>query len=51
MGYPDHLYFYTSAANAFEWSATRGQQWPPNTVGRYRNSDPTLTNYLIRLAV
>ncbi|MBT8398226.1 MAG: beta-lactamase family protein [Gemmatimonadetes bacterium] len=51
MGYPDHLYFYTSAANAFQWAATRGQQWPPNTVGRYRNSDPTLTNYLIRLAV
>jgi CubicO group peptidase (beta-lactamase class C family) len=51
MGYPDHLYFYTSARNAFEWAATRRQQWPPNTVGRYRNSDPTLTNYLIRLAV
>jgi CubicO group peptidase (beta-lactamase class C family) len=51
MGYPDHLYFYTGADNAFHWAATRGQQWPPNTVGRYRNSDPVLTNYLIRLAV
>ena len=37
--------------NAFEWAATRPQQWPPNTVGRYRNSDPVLTNYLIRLGI
>ena len=26
-------------------------QWPPNTVGRYRNTDPVLINYLVRLAV
>ncbi|MDX1578183.1 MAG: serine hydrolase, partial [Gemmatimonadota bacterium] len=50
MGYPDHLYLYTGP-NAFEWAATRPRQWPPNTVGRYRNTDPVLTNYLIRLAV
>ena len=51
LGYPDHLYLYTGTANSFEWAATRPQQWEPNTVGRYRNSDPVLTNYLIRLAV
>ena len=51
MGYPDHLFFYTGTVNSFEWAATRPQQWPPNTVGRYRNSDPVLGNYLIRLAV
>lgn len=51
LGYPDHLFFYNSAANAFQWAATRPLQWPPNTVGRYRNTDPVLTNYLIRLAV
>ncbi len=51
VGYPDHLYLYTATANSFEWAATRPQQWEPNTVGRYRNSDPVLTNYLIRLAV
>ena len=51
VGYPDHLYVYTGSVNSFEWAATRPQQWPPNTVGRYRNSDPVLTNYLIRLAV
>lgn len=51
LGYSDHLYLYTGAVNSFEWAATRPQQWPPNTVGRYRNTDPVLTNYLIRLAV
>ncbi len=50
LGYPDHLYFYTGTVNSFEWAATRPRQWPPNTVGRYRNSDPVLINYLIRLA-
>ena len=51
LGYPDHVYVYTGSSNAFQWAATRPQQWPPNTVGRYRNSDPVLVNYLIRLAV
>ena len=49
--YPDHLYYYTSTSNAFHYAATRPQQWLPNTVGRYRNTDPVLTNYMIRLAV
>ena len=51
VGYPDHLYLYTGTTDSFRWAATRPLQWPPNTVGRYRNSDPVLTNYLIRLAV
>lgn len=51
LGYPDHLYVYTGGINSFEWAATRPQQWLPNTVGRYRNSDPVLINYLIRLGV
>jgi len=49
--YPDHLYLYTGRVNSFTYAATRPQQWPPNTVGRYRNTDPVLTNYLVRLAV
>ena len=49
--YPDHLYLYTGSVDSFKYAATRPQQWPPNTVGRYRNTDPVLTNYLIRLAV
>lgn len=51
VGYPDHVYLYTGRVNSFEYAATRPQQWPPNTVGRYRNTDPVLTNYLIRLGV
>jgi CubicO group peptidase (beta-lactamase class C family) len=49
--YPDHLYLYTGRIDSFKYAATRPPQWPPNTVGRYRNTDPVLTNYLIRLAV
>ena len=51
IGYPDHLYVYTGSVNSFEWAASRPQQWEPNTVGRYRNSDPVLANYLVRLGV
>ena len=51
LGYPDHLYLYTGGVNSFHYAATRPQQWPPNTVGRYRNTDPVLVNYLIRLGV
>ena len=50
-GYPDHLYVYTGAIDAFRWAVTRPSQWPPNTVGRYRNSDPLVINYLIKKAV
>ena len=49
--YPDHLYLYTGAIDSFKYAATRPLQWPPNTVGRYRNTDPVLAGYLIRLAV
>jgi CubicO group peptidase (beta-lactamase class C family) len=49
--YPDHLYLYTGTVDSFKYAATRPLQWPPNTVGRYRNTDPVLINYLIRLAV
>jgi CubicO group peptidase (beta-lactamase class C family) len=49
--YPDHLYLYTGTIDSFKYAATRPLQWPPNTVGRYRNTDPVLANYLIRLGV
>src|SRR6267154_1435098 len=49
--YPDHLYLYTGGVDSFHYAATRPLQWPPNTVGRYRNTDPVLINYLIRLGV
>lgn len=50
-GYPDHLYVYTGAIDSYQWAITRPSQWPPNTVGRYRNSDPVTINYLIRKGV
>lgn len=49
-GYPDHWYYYTGN-NAFAYAASRPQQWGPGVVGRYRNTDPVLINYLVRLAV
>jgi CubicO group peptidase (beta-lactamase class C family) len=49
--YPDHLYLYTGGVDSFHYAATRPLQWPPNSVGRYRNTDPVLVNYLVRLAV
>jgi CubicO group peptidase (beta-lactamase class C family) len=49
-GYADHLYVYTGAIDAFRWSLTRPPQWPPDTVGRYRNSDPLVLNHLIKKA-
>jgi CubicO group peptidase (beta-lactamase class C family) len=49
--YPDHLYLYTAAIDSYKYAATRPLEWPPNTVGRYRNTDPVLINYLIRLAL
>jgi CubicO group peptidase (beta-lactamase class C family) len=51
VGYPDHVYLYTGAVNTFHYAATRPLQWPPGTVGRYRNTDPVLVSYLVRLGV
>ncbi len=51
VGYADHIYVYTGTINSFQWVAGKDQQWEPNTVGRYRNSDPVITNYLVRLGV
>lgn len=51
LGYADHIYVYTGTVNSFAWAAGKEQQWEPNTVGRYRNSDPVITNYLVRLGV
>ena len=51
LGYPDHMYIYTGAVDAFEHSYTRPLQRPPNTLGRYRNSDPLTIGYLVKKAV
>ncbi len=49
IGYPDHVYLYTGSVDSYRYAATRPQQWEPNTVGRYRNTDPVLASYLVRL--
>ena len=51
LTYPDHYYIYTGAIDAFEYSITRPQEYPPNTDGRYRNSDPLTITYLAKQAV
>lgn len=48
--YPDHWYYYTGD-NAFAYAASRQPQWPAGLIGRYRNTDPVLGSYLVRLAV
>src|SRR5438034_1698771 len=50
-GYPDHTLVYTGAIDAFSHSITRPLQFPPNTEGRYRNSDPLTVGWLIKQAV
>ncbi len=50
-GYPDHMYVYTGAIDAFEFSISRPLQFAPNTEGRYRNSDPLTLGYLVRETV
>jgi len=45
---PDHWYYY-GAPNAFAYAALRPQEWAPGTIGRYRNTDPVLGSYLVRL--
>ena len=47
----DHYYIYTGAVDSYEYSITRPLEFPPNTVGRYRNCDPLTIGYLIKLAV
>jgi CubicO group peptidase (beta-lactamase class C family) len=47
----DHYYIYTGAIDSYEYSITRPLEFPPNTVGRYRNCDPLTIGYLIKLAV
>ena len=49
-GYPDHLYVYTGAIDAFKYARSRPSQWPPNTVGRYRNTDPLTLASLVKQA-
>lgn len=47
-GYHDHDLIYTGALDAFQFVTTRPLQFEPNTVGRYRNTDPLTLGLIIR---
>ncbi len=47
----DHFYIYTGAVDAFTYSITRPVEFPPNTVGRYRNCDPLTVGYIVQQTV
>ena len=47
-GFPDHGLGYSAPIDVFRLSASRDAEHPPNTVGRYRNSDPWTLGYIVR---
>jgi CubicO group peptidase (beta-lactamase class C family) len=50
-GVPDHLYIYSEAVDAFRWATDRPAEYPPGTVGRYRNCDPLTLGYIVKRIV
>jgi CubicO group peptidase (beta-lactamase class C family) len=46
--YHDHFFIYAGAVNAFKYSIESPVEFRPNTVGRYRNSDPMTLGFLVR---
>jgi CubicO group peptidase (beta-lactamase class C family) len=50
-GSQDHGLGYSAPIDVFRFSASRPQEFPPNTVGRYRNSDPWMLGYVVRRTV
>jgi CubicO group peptidase (beta-lactamase class C family) len=50
-GQQDHMLGYTAPIDIFHLSASRDAEYPPNTVGRYRNSDPWMLGYVVRRIV
>jgi len=50
-GEPDHGLGYSAPIDVFQFSVSRDAEHPPNTVGRYRNSDPWTLGYIVRRTV
>lgn len=50
-GFVDHGLGYSAPIDIFRFSASRPLEYPPNTVGRYRNSDPWALGYVVRRTV
>jgi CubicO group peptidase (beta-lactamase class C family) len=49
--YHDHFFIYAGAVNAFAYAVSSPVEFAPNTVGRYRNSDPMALGFLVQQAV
>ena len=50
-GYPDHRYVYSGAIDVFRYVVSRPPLYEPNTVGRYRNTDPLTLGYIVQCTV
>ncbi len=48
---PDHFYIYTEAIDVFDFAISRPAEFPPQTVGRYRNCDPLSLGYIAKQIV
>lgn len=46
--YHDHFFIYAGAVDAFKYAISSPVEFAPNTVGRYRNSDPMTLGFLVR---
>jgi CubicO group peptidase (beta-lactamase class C family) len=51
LGVADHVYPYHEAINVFDFMIARPPEHPPNTVGRYRNSDPLTLGAIARRTI
>jgi CubicO group peptidase (beta-lactamase class C family) len=49
--HPDHMLVYSGAMNVFDFSEAAPPEFPPNSVGRYRNCDPLIVGSIIRRTV
>lgn len=47
----DHNYIYFGAIDVFDYSTSRPQEHPPNTVWRYRNCDPLTLGQIVKQTV
>ena len=50
-GQRDHWLGYEAPIDVFRFWISRESEFPPNTVGRYRNSDPWTLGYIVRQTV
>ena len=50
-GFQDHMLGYSAPIDIFQLAISRDLEYPPNTVGRYRNSDPWTLGYIVRRTV